>query len=433
MPAAIASPPPPKTAPAPAVVPATPGTPLPSAPEKEPADYMGDISSGLADLDTADETSKRAPERPRDPNTKQFTKPDEKPPKEPSRDEPEPEKAVESPTELEKPVEEPKPSNIRALGKAYDELKKERDTVYKPKLQSLEAKTKEYEQTIEQLKKSAPDLKPVHEKMTALEKENQQLREVVRFADYRKSPEFIEKYEKPYNEAWGKAVSEITQLTMQTEDGTPRKATANDLLALANAPLDQLDDLASNWFPKSSARVVRHVEKIRDLAEAQDKALEEAKKGAGEFQSKRTLEQQQHDSEIAKAYTEVNAALVQKYPKWFAPDEADPQGNELLKKGFDYGATVFDNKPDTINGETRVLTPLERVKRLAVIKAKSANHDRLVARLKAEQKRATELEFKLAEYENSEPPTDDAGQPGQVTNGNWFDPIESELRKMDKR
>jgi len=393
---------------------------------------MGDIGKDLSDLDVADETSKKSVDRPRDPVTKRYVKPPQEEQK-PTQDESEVEKAVETPPEPEKPVEEAKPSNIRALGKAYDELKSQRDKEWLPKLQSLEAKTKEYERKIEEMGKSAPDLKPINEKLTALEKENQQLREVVRFADYRKSPEFTEKYEKPYNEAWTKAVSEVTQLSMALEDGTSRKATANDLLALANAPLDQLDDLAAQWFPKSAPRVIRHVEKIRDLAEAQDKALEEAKKGAGEFQSKRTLEQQQQQADIAKAYAEVNSQLVAKYPKWFAPDETDPQGNELLKKGFDYGATVFDNKPDTINGETRVLTPLERVKRLAVIKAKAANHDRLVARLKAEQKQRAELEAKLAEYESSEPPTDDAGSPGKVTNGDWQSEIEAEIHKMDKR
>ena len=95
-------------------------------------------------MDEADETSKRAPERPRDPVTKKFVKAEAKPVEAPQKPQeaPEDKEATEVPSEPEKPVEAEKPSNIRALGKAYDELKKERDTVYKPKLQSLEAKTK---------------------------------------------------------------------------------------------------------------------------------------------------------------------------------------------------------------------------------------------------------------------------------------------------
>jgi hypothetical protein len=425
MPETLTAPPPSPTPPAkPAGSPLPPGSASPAVSTEKPMDsYLGDIDTELDSLDAADETAKRAPERARDPETKRFTKQPEKAPEKP-QDDLKDEKAAETPTEPEKPMEEQKPSNIRALGKAYDELKKERDTVYKPKLQSLESKVKEYERTIEEFKTKQPDIKPVQEKMTALEKENQQLREVVRFADYRRSPEFTDKYEKPYNEAWAKAISEVTQLTMETEDGNQRKATDKDILALANAPLDQLDDLANKWFPRSSARVVRHVEKIRDLAEAQDKALEEAKKGATEFQSKQALEAQNRDKSFVTAYEGAKTELTKKYSKWFAPDETDPKGNDLLKKGFEYADSVFGG-----NGN---LTPEQRAGRLAVMRGKVANHDRLASRLKSVMAERDEALAKLKEYENSEPPTDDAGSP--VSNGS-SDPMEdaaAELRKMDR-
>jgi hypothetical protein len=371
-------------------------------------------------MDRADEDAKKSPDRPRDPETKRFTKQPEKP-----QDKPEDKKAPETPPEPEKPVDEPKPGTMRALGKAHDELVKKVNTEYQPKIQSLEAKAKDYERQIEELRKGSPDVKPLQEKLSAIEKENQQLREVVRYADYKKSPEFVEKYETPYKEAWTKAVGEVTQLSLQMEDGTVRKATANDLLALANAPLDQLDDLAAQWFPKSSPRVIRHVEKIRDLAEAQDKALQEAQKGAGEFITKRTQAEQQATQAFTQAYTGATAELTKKYGKWFAPDEADPQGNDILKKGFDYADTVF-----SANGN---LTPEQKAGRLAVVRAKAANHDRLVARLKARDARVAELEASLAAFEQSEPTTTTAGSPGR---GNGvYDPMaedEAELRKLDR-
>jgi hypothetical protein len=395
----------------------------PSGNEPSPESYLNDDIGELTGMDEADETQKRESSN-RDERGK-FTKQPEKAP-EKAKDKPEPENAPETPPEAEKAVEEPKPGTMRALGKAYDDLKKERDSVLQPKLQSLEAKTKEYERTIEQLKTQAPDVKPFQEKLTALEKENQQLREVVRFSDYKKSPEFTEKYEKPYNEAWSKAVGEVTQLNLQMEDGTVRKATANDLLALANAPLDQLDDLAAQWFPKSSPRVIRHVEKVKDLAEAQDKALQEAQKGAGEFIAKRTQAEQQTNQAFAQAYTGATTELTKKYSKWFAPDEADPQGNDILKKGFDYADTVFSP-----NGNQ--LTPEQKAGRLAVIRAKAANHDRLIARNKSHVARIAELEASLAEFEKSEPTTTTAGNPGR---GNGvYDPMaedEAELRKLDR-
>lgn len=426
MPATLAPPPAPaKPTPSPASTPAPAGGGSPSAPgpiEPTQESYLGDIGSELSDLDAADETAKKAlaPElKQRDDKGKFTPRPEEKQkPEEKTKEE------TETPEVPEQAEEKPKPSNIRALGKAYDELKKERDQVYRPKLQSLEAKTKEYEKTIEQLKAQQPDVKPFQEKLSAYEKELTQLREIVRFADYKKSPEFVDKYQKPYEEAWSKAVSEVTQLSLEMEDGTARKATANDLLALANAPLDQLDDLASKWFPRSSARVIRHVEKIRDLAESQDKALEEAKKGAVGFQEKQSQAASQASEAFSKAYAGATNEITQKYAKWFAPDETDPKGNEILKKGFEYADSVFSPKGTQ-------LTPEQKAGRLAVIRAKAANHDRLVAKVKSSNERIAELESKLAQYEESEPPTDDAGQPSR-TAGISADAWEAELRKLDR-
>lgn len=431
MPPALAAPPaPPKPSspstavPSPTVGGGTPTTPgSPDAHEPSPESYLGDDLTELTEMDRSDESAKRESPPKRDEKGK-FVKPPDKPPQKPKED-PEPEKGAETPPEPEKPADEPKPGTMRALGKAYDEKVKLINSELQPKIQSLTSKVSEYERTIEQLKTQQIDPKPWQEKMAAIEKENAALREVVRYTDYRKSPEFTEKYEKPYNEAWSKAVSEVTQLSLSLEDGTVRKATANDLLALANAPLDQLDDLAQAWFPKSSPRVIRHVEKIRDLAEAQDKALEEAKKGAGEFEAKRNGEFQRLNQAFTQAYTGATTELTKKYPKWFAPDEADPQGNDILKKGFEYADTVFANGAQ--------LTPEQRAGRLAVIRAKAANHDRLAAKVKAHNARIAELEAKLAEYEASGPPTDTAGSPGG-DNGthDWMAEDQAELRKLDR-
>lgn len=422
MPPAPAAPPPaaaPKSTPAPALKTADKPT-QPDAPignEPTPESYLGDDMAELSEMDTAEETSRREPAPKRDERGK-FVKPEDKPEAKPKE---EPKEEPEKTPEPEKPEY---PKNMREMGKRYDALMKEKSE-WQPKIQSLEAKTKNYERQIEELRKAQPDVKPFQEKLAAIEKENQQLREVVRFADYKKSPEFVEKYENPYNEAWTKAVSEVTQLSISMEDGTVRKATANDLLALANAPLDQLDDLAAQWFPKSSPRVIRHVEKIRDLADAQDKALKEAQKGAGEFQNRQSEAAKKANESFANAYTSASSELTTKYPKWFAPDEADPKGNEILKKGFEYADSLFSP-----NGTQ--LTPEQRAGRLAVIRAKAANHDRLVARVKANNARIAELEAQLAEFEKSAPPTDDAAQPGGEGFTSFEDQDRAELERLSR-
>jgi len=162
MPAAIAAPPPKPSTPAPA---ADKPTQIsgPIGNEPSPENYLGDIGSDLADLDAAGGPSPGPVAPKRDPSTGKFQKPQDKQPdkpKETPKEEGQPEVPKDE-KQPEKPAEEERPSNMRQLGKKYDELKKERDTVLTPKIQSLEAKTKEYERTIEELRTKQPDVKPL--------------------------------------------------------------------------------------------------------------------------------------------------------------------------------------------------------------------------------------------------------------------------------
>lgn len=309
------------------------------------------------------------------------------------------------------------PVRTAELRARYDETK--------AKLADLEPKLAQYERELTELRNKAPDTRQFETRVSELQKENEALKEEIRFANYQKHPEFVDKYQKPYLEAWNKAVSEISQLNITTEDGQTRKATAADFLALAQAPLDQLDGLAEEWFPKSAARVIRHVEKIRDLAEAQEQALNDARKGAGEREKVQTEQQKQQSEAVAKAYTESSVELAQKYPKWFAPEDGDAAGNELLKKGFEYADSVF-NKGGNLN-------PEQKAKRLAVVRAKAANHDRLASRLKAASARIKELEADIKAYEESEP-GGGAAQPGGGGDGKDFvADANAELDALDRR
>lgn len=398
--------------------------------EKEPSSYMSDIESDMRELAGDTPPEKEADERPKGERVRgadgKYLPRTELDGTEP----PEKETGIKpvSGEETEKPAEKvedkPKPGTFAALRKAHEALQKQRDTEWHPKIQKLEAAVKQYEQKLKELETNPATFKPLQDKLSAIEKENAALKEEIRYVNYKKHPEFVDKYEKPYNDAWAKAVSEVTQLGMEMEDGTVRKATANDFLALANAPLDQLDDLAQKWFPKSSARVIRHVEKVRDLAEAQEKALDEARKQAGDREKTMAEEAQKRDSTITATYQATNAELVQKYPKWFGPEEGDTEGNALLQKGAEYADSVFGG-----NGN---LAPEQKAKRLAVIRAKAMSYDRLAKRLKAREERIAELENALAEFEKSEPTTTETAEPGQVATKDFMTTVEEEIRALAK-
>lgn len=416
---AIAAPTP-AASPAPAPAPAASPSPAPgSSPPSAPAPDTSGDDNPYAELDrlNAEDEKPRTPAR--DPKGK-FVKPEAKP--EPK---PEAKPGQVKPTGTEQqPKPEVKPAGGEQAPARTAELRARYDE-FKAKVADLEPKLTAAQARIAELEAATASAKPDTAKMEALQKENEALRDEIRYVNYTKHPDFVTKHQKPYQEAWNKAVSEITQLTIETEGGKTRKGTANDLLSLAQAPLDQIDELAEEWFGKAAPRVIRHVEKVRELAEAQEAALENARKDAEEHEKTTAEQRKTQDAAVAKAYSEANTDLVKKYPRWFAPMEGDAPGNELLQKGFAYADSVF--------GPNGNLTGEQKARRLAVIRSKAANHDRLAARLKASSARIAELEKALAEYENSEPGSGDARSTDGSSGKGFIEDANAELDALDKK
>jgi len=107
---------------------------------------------------------------------------------------------------------------------------------------------------------------------------------------------------------------------------------------------------------------------------------------------------------MRKLWAQTNQALTEKYKNWFAPEEGDADGNDLLTKGRQLADRMFSPTE-----ETRPKTPEEAVRLHALIYNKAANHDRLALRLKKASARVKELEESLKQYEDSEP---HGGRPG---------------------
>ena len=332
-----------------------------------------------------------------------------------------------------KPGEEQpaKPMKAATLRQAFDDLKKEKREVLEPKIQQLESKLKELESNGGQVPRQ------VMEKMTAIEKRNAELESHIEFLDFQKSNTFKTKYQQPYSEAYFKAVSDFQQLTVRVpgpdvgEDGQPiyvtRPATDKDLLYLANLDLSQMDEQAEAMFGKSAPRVIRHVERVRELAEAQDKAIHEAQTKSGEVSKTRKFQMQQFQQQQHALWETYNNAIAQKFPEVFGPAEGDNEGNALLKRGFEEADRLFAPAPDA-----KPMSTEERIQFHAKLRNKIANHDRLFRRLKTVQAELDEARASLAEYEKSEPAAGRGGAPGAPTKG-FMEEVDAELEKMDKR
>lgn len=328
--------------------------------------------------------------------------------------------AVDAKEPAKAPEPEAKPVKAAELRTAYEKSK-----------ETIKTKDAEITRLQNELKaaKAAPvddpEKKTLSEKLQALEKRKAELEQHIQFVDYQKSDEFQTKYKKPYESAWSKAVAEVSQLTMSLEDGSTRKATAADILNLANAPLDQLDESAERMFGKSAARVIRHVEKIRELADAQTQAISDAEKNAETHykeQQTQSLQQKQH---MAKLWQDENKAWQEKFPRWFKPEEGDEKGNELLAKGYEMADAAFSS-----NGNH---TPEQRVKLHAELRNKAAAFPKLAYKLKQARGRIKELETSLAEYENSAPRAGEGGKPRAIAPGDTLNDGFDELDQIAKK
>ena len=361
--------------------------------------------------------------------------------------------------EVEKPAAEaaPKPgetaapkSPMRVLGEKYETLKKEVETTYKPTIQRLESQIKDLEKAA-----ASPELaEQVHQWKARAESAEKKL-EVEAFT---KSPKYENEFEKPYVEAYHRAVSQLKALKVKEQTGETenpetgmkepvyqyRLATESDLLKLSNMDVSEMDEAVSKLFGASAPRVLQHIEKLKELASARRNAAQTAEQSAEEARKQQAASAQERMKTIAGTWMEVNKSLEEKFPKAFKPLDGDTEDAAAHARGFALGDLTFVGERgltpqqvealpsafrDTIKAG-QPLTEAQRVQLHALARLKIANHDRLNARLKKANARIAALEKDLADFEKSEP----GGRPGARTSPggtgkDWLETAEDELRR----
>ncbi len=322
-----------------------------------------------------------------------------------------------------KPSDDPetdgKPVKAADLRTAYNSLKKKLREEYEPKVSKLESRIKELES------RKPEDNSPLVEELKSAKAKLEEYESEIRFTDYKKSQEFQDKYDKPYKEAWHKAMNDLSELTIELEDGSTRQATATDLISIANMPLGEARAKARALFGDAADDIMAHRRIIRDLSEAQEKALTDAKKNSGEHEKKLAAQREIQHQETLKIWQEANKSLAEKYPKWFRESEGDQEGNELLRKGFSLADLHFIGpeglRPeqiemlpsafrDSIKANGGKLKLEDRVRLDALLRNKIASHSRIARQLKNANARIAELEKNLSEYEKSEPAASKGGE-----------------------
>jgi hypothetical protein len=379
---------------------------------------MADAMADFEDLNAG------KPVRERDETGKFRAAPKEKPTAQPAPEKPAAEVQKPAGEVAAKPEDTSAPkSPMRALGEKYDTLKKEVETTFKPTIQRLESKLKELE-----TKAASPELT---EQVNHWKSRAEAAEKKVETVNFTQSQKYQDQYQKPYVEAWNRAVAQFRELTIREQAGenelgepiiNSRPADENDLLKLANLKLSEMDEAVSKLFGASAPRVLQHIEKLKELATARRNAEQEADKRAVEARKEEQANGEVRIKHLADTWTEVNKSLEEKFPKAFRPEENDTEDAAAHTRGFALGDLLFIGetglRPDQIEALPAVfrdtikahqpLSDAQRVQLHALARLKIANHDRQVSRVKKLQARVAELEKNLADYEKSEP----GGRPG---------------------
>jgi hypothetical protein len=369
-------------APAPAAAPAAPAAPAKAAapaakpgasaeaPEAPPEAKPGSaFDETFAEIDAL--AKKPEPAKPKDDKEK------EKPP------------AAAKPGDKEKPADKPpeEPAHdlpLKDLRKAYATFKAENETLKKQLAERAEKPVTDAER------------KEIAERVATAEKRRDELETAIKFKDYSRSDEYQKQYVAPMKKASAAMIAEVGRMMLtDPETGDQRQVTKDDLARLVDLDTQPAAKLAREWFGDVAPEVLAHRRKIIDLHQASREALEKYQTEGADIEKRQQEERAAAHEASAKMFTTLNTEAVTKYPEFFGPDDADPDGNKLLEQGFAMADMAFSNDPR--------LTVEQRIKLHSQVRNRAAGFARMVHRNRQIQAKLDEVTKELEEFKKSEP------------------------------
>ena len=254
---------------------------------------------------------------------------------------------------------------------------------------------------------------------TRAEKADARVKELegtVRELDYVRSDEFKTKFFQPYADAWKSAKAELAELTItDAESGQTRVAAVTDLARVVNLPLGEARRVATELFGDSAEDVMAHRRKIRDLAEAQQRALDDETKNSAAKQSERETR--------IKTIRETNANLWRQFNdedtkrlEFLQPREGDEEwnGNLTLAREMVDGAWSVDVDSPQLSPEDRN----DVLRKRAAIRGRAIGFSSLKLENKRLKAQIAERDATIASYKTAEPSAGEGpAQNGKVVPG----------------
>ena len=388
----------PTPTPAPAPAPAAPKpAPTPAPAAKEPVRDM--------EPNIFDEIDARLNPKPKPAEPPKVAEPDE-PDAPPEPDAPEPDKPVVKAEDKDKRSLIPKFAREQ-IAKTNAELKaaKEAFAAKEARLAELEGGSKE--------------TTTLAERLAAVEKERDEALAEARGLKQEVSPEFKERFEKPFERAANEAKRFVDQLTVVDQDGSQRKATwEQDFAALYALPEIKAVEAAEALFGKHAPRVMARYDELHRLSSIADEARESEKANWKQTQSQNEARSIQQREASQAALGIVEKALKTKYAEWYGDDPADPEGNALVAQ-MD---AKLNQKPKSM---------AEWAERTTRIKLNATMFPRLVHRLNKAKDEIAALKTKLEERDKGLPGgTKRVGDAPAPKKGDFITDLANEVRNM---
>jgi hypothetical protein len=246
------------------------------------------------------------------------------------------------------------------------------------------------------------------ERVTKAEQRAQQLEDRIRYVDYESSTEFQNKFHKPYESAFARAMSDLRDINVPVPDGNPRAFTADDLAQLVTMDRATARKTAEELFGADANDVLNARAEVRRLWDERNAGLEEAKKTLGSTVEERRRQLRAAQEAISKTtkqtWDQVNAGLLNDptVGEYFKPKEGNQEWNQRLAKGFELVDRAFAEDPRDPR-----LTPDQRaaiIKRHAAVRNRAASWGALRYSDAQKDIKIAALEKQLSGYKSSTPP-----------------------------
>lgn len=292
----------------------------------------------------------------------------------------------------DKPVPEKPRDDVAQLRKRKDELE-----AYEKRAKSEITKLQQDNKALAEKRYVTPEMqKEIDDNKAEMTRLKTHLAE----AAYEYSDEYKARFVEPWQRTLQSTLAMVDQMAtpVDEETGQSRKTTSADFQRVFSAPVGEQADVAHKLFGTNALRIIAQIDRLNELKQQAESAVKSQREGLDGKRKQFEEFQKQEHQKYSSLRDQSRAELVEKYPQFFAPDEADPEASEALASGFAF--------VDKAAEKAHELSPDERAAYAEVIRARAAWFPRGFKELSKAKEKISSLESELSKYRASDPGSD---------------------------